>query len=1052
MMVSCAWLVGVTPTEAAKGGLQVRTVRPARLYTAAARQDVTVDGELGEWRWESANRIAINTATFDLNPPPVESEADSSGVVQFAWDGRDKLYVAAKVRDQSLVALAKPKDMPWKCDSLMVSIHAYGALRERSHLVKTSQWAAHPLFGLSVYGDKTGPRVWTANTRYVIKRTDDGYHIEAALSLKDVGYHVQHGDRLKLSLILVDHDADGKFAQLVQKGNGGFASWWDLRLRDARPYAGEVVLSQRKFEPGATVGFTGQIDAFAEGLVLRALRLKNQAGKTVAALEADKRLEAGRRALISGQFRGLELAPGRYELAAVIGQTGRESNGPVHAEFEVVKSVEAETGAVGKLPDRYLAPDPKRFVLSSDRRKYKPRKVTKEDYIKLTQHVFTEKYSYYYKQGREANLGMWGFSSALPAYALFKHTGDRQYLETGLGLLRHCHESNAKNTPAIHWPTQYRIVKLYLNDPAVQDVDREWLSEFMPRVVRQVWAKDQPREWGAMNRSVMWAAFLDIAAKLLPDSPHVPKWKAYAELNWQSWWPYRDHFENSSDYNGVMTLPECLHWAAWRDPQNLKDPEIVRLFEREMFEVTPAGGFPGYGDISAVWNGSCWARIAQFELMANVTRDGRFKWAARRLFDYATRQMEDLFTWHLIYDSASKGCAWAYLAADDTIPEVVPKMKSRITERKRVEPVAKDDPFRKELLEKYGITAAYMRVTSDTIPNKLILRSGADPFAPAAMVELCSDAGHHASTVPNLNYLMCERSLLLCDLGYTERGPEYHNVVFIEDLTGIAPEARPEVVTVPTFAVGSQATYAAVNVDNYKKWPVTNNRRVLFTHDGLVVVKDLVTFHQPFVARVRQQWQTREISPKAGPNWANTHIPWLLTTALGMGGAVQRWLNPAWDLLVYFTPQAGRDYEVYDRSRENIWQAVPLRLSQRYRGLPEKGQPIHFTTLLWPHRPVLEVEKKYVKRIHPLQDDPKVTVFRVDVTDRRRLYLGINDTGKALEFGPITTDAGVFVLACRTQDGAAGPAHLFARDATAFTFNGKSLHEAHEKTHVDRPL
>jgi len=1045
-VLSCAlWAGGMAGADA--GAVDTTVTDPAHRHNAGVLEAMTVDGDLSEWPWEPAREIAIHTDTFRLSPPPVRSRADCSGVVQFAWDGKGRyLYVAAKVRDQSLVALAKPDDMPWKCDSLMVSIHAHGAMRERSNLVKTTPWADHPLFGLSYYTDKTGPRKWTPDTRYAVKATEDGYTIEAALALKDVGYDARHGDKLKFSLILVDHDADGKFAQLAQDSEGGFSFWWDLRLRDAKPYAGGLITSQRSFGPDPDVGFMGEIDAFADGLVLKALRLKTHDGRIVAALPAAKPLTAGRRTLVSGRFGSLKLGAGDYTVVAVITQAGRESDGEVHGKFRIVKSVESETGVVGKLPDRYMVPDPKRYTFYSKRREYKPRKVTREDYIKLVQHVFTEKYSAYYKKGREASVGMWGVFSALPAYALYKYTGDKQYLETGLGFLQHGHEANAKQTPAIHWPTQYRIVELYLNDPTVPEKDKVWLREFIPRVIASVWEKSRPEEWGAMNRSLMWAEFLDIAAKLLPNSPHAPKWKAYAELNWQSWWPYRDHWENSSDYNAGLI--EYLSWAAWRDPKHLKDPEVAKLVEREMYEVTPAGAFPGYGDANP-WNLSSYARIPLLERMATVTRDGRFKWAARRLFDYADRQMEDLFSWHLIYDGAASNCAWAYLYADDTVAEKQPVIKSRITRRKAFEAVPKDDPLRAELLQKHGITGVYLRMKEGTTLNKLILRAGASPFAPAGMIELCSDAGHHASTVPNLNYLMCERSILLCDLGYTERGPEYHNVVFIEDLTGIAPEARAEVVTVPTLATGAQATYAVVNVDNYKKWPVTNNRRVLFTNDGLVLVKDLVTFRRPFVARVRQQWQTRQITPKAGANWANTNIPWVMNTGLGLGSGYQRWLNPAWDLLVYFTPQAGRDFEVHDRSLENIWQAIPLRISQRYRGLPEKDKPLHFTTLLWPHKPELDVEK-YVKRIHVLHDDPSVTAFRVDVTDRRRIYIGINDTGKVRRFGTVKTDAAVFMVACHVSGETVKPYYMFARGVRVLDFNGKSLLKAKEEGDVDR--
>jgi len=221
--------------------------------------------------------------------------------------------------------------------------------------------------------------------------------------------------------------------------------------------------------------------------------------------------------------------------------------------------------------------------------------------------------------------------------------------------------------------------------------------------------------------------------------------------------------------------------------------------------------------------------------------------------------------------------------------------------------------------------------------------------------------------------------------------------------------------------------------------------------DEAVVVKDLLLFRQPFLTRVRQQWQTRDISPKAGPHWVNVNIPFLLNTGLGQGRGVCRWMNPAWDLLIYFTPQPGRDYEVYDRALENIWQAVPLRVSQRFRGLPEKQTPLHFTTLLWPHKPVLEAQQ-YAARIEVLADNPLLTALKVAISDEHTLLLGINDTGRAQEVGPVRTDASVFVLSCTKDQGARQPAYLFAGQATEFRLDGRVLHQAKEKTDVDRSL
>jgi len=1020
---------------------------------APLRSDIDVDADLGEWRWDANHQtVSVANALFEQNPPPICSDADCSARVQFAWDGGQVLYVAALVRDQSLVPLPDRTAMPWKCDSVMLSFWAYGAALGRAKLVKTSVWADHPFFGFSSYGDATGPRVWSPNSRYLAVRTADGYAIEAAVSLRDVGYDVIAGDRLKVSLILVDHDEDGKFAQLtqrspVQSGTQRFAYWTELRLRDDRPYAGEMITSKEQFTSEQPVQFSGQIDAYTPGVQLTGIRAKDASGRVIAEVPSDAAIPMGKRVMFAGVLPDAPGEPGTYQLAAAVNHGVKTSNGAVRSEFEIVASAEADLGATGKLPDRYLVPDPKRFTFHSDRRKYQPRQITKDDYVKLVEKVMTRTYTYLYEQGRDARAGQHGVFIALPAYVMFRHTGDRGWLEMGLGLLRHTIEAFDNAGPAIHWRDQIHTVQLYLDEPAVAQPDKQWLADYASKMIQAVWSRDKPTEWGAMNRSLMWARLLDMAAQTLPDHADIERWKAYAEVNWQSWWPYRDHWENSSDYN-AGSLTDFIRWAQERGKPLADDKGIHALLEREMLEVTPAGAFPGYGDANP-WNLSCWRRILLFEMGAAITRDGRFKWAAHALFDYAVRQEEDLFSWHMIYDSAAQNCALAWLVADESIAVQRPDFRSQITHRAKIVPVA--EQLEKKLLDEHGVTGTYWDMTNEKQFNKLILRTGADPFAPSAMIELCSDAGHHASTVPNLNYLMDDRSVMLCDLGYTERGPEYHNLVFIEDLSGIAPAARQEVVSVPALKQGPLGTWAAVRVENYKRWPVTNDRHVLLTSEGVTVVKDLVTFNEPFVARVRQQWQTRQIGPQTGDNWVNCYIPWIMNTGLGLGSGYQRWLNPAWDLLIYFTPQPGRDYEVFDRSRENIWQAIPLRVSQRYRGLPGQGEPIHFTTLLWPHKPELDAGK-YAERVQVFADDRDKTCFRVDLNNRHALLLGLNGSGTVQTLGVVQTDAAAFIIACQQDEGQLVPKQLFTRQATVLELDGQRLHESAEKSDVDKNL
>ncbi|HEY3415338.1 MAG TPA: sugar-binding protein [Armatimonadota bacterium] len=1022
---------------------------PNRFY-ADARRDIKVDGDLTEWSFKG-NFVEINTDTALQNPPPVLSRADLSATVRLAWDSKF-LYLAAVVKDDNLTPLAKAKDMPWSCDSLIMTLTVFGPTKDSSRYQqkRTVETTPTPFFGFSFYTPATGPRKWTEHSSYVTRKTADGYNVEAAISLADIGYNPRSGDRIKMAYILSDVDPGGKFTQLTLGFPQRIVStstsdnyMLDLVFRGSEAWTGEMVTAQRKFNNPTSLDFLGSVDVFKDRVRLKSIVLKDNGGKTMAALPVEMALKPGVTTSFSGKFTDDNLTPGVYEIAAVLDDAGKPATSAAQALFEIVASKETAQGTVGKLPDRYLVPDPYRMAFPSNSWGYTQQTITKDDYLKLVKRVYDFEYASIYSKGDKADSAHFGMHYCMAPLALYKATGEEKYLKTVLSLMRGQNEAAKKGTPSIYPIGLNKLVALLLSDANVKDDDRKMLQELMPNTINATWATSRPEEWGAFNRALLWGGMTDIAATIMPNSPNAKQWRTYADLEWNSWWPFRDHDENSSDYNAASMM-DYLDWAAFRNPDLLKDPGFAKWVERYMYQVTPCGGMPGYGDASP-WNASAMAWLPVYERMATITRDGRFKWAAHRLLEYFNRQMDDLFSYHQVYDSAAQGCAWAYIYADDSVQEVQPEMKSRVLTRHQVLPV--DDALRKEMLT-YGIKGLFYKLGNDMQPDKLILRAGGDPFAPCGMVELCSNAGHQMSSVPNFNNLMQQRSVLLTDLGYYEKGSEYHNVIFIEDLTGIAPEVPDEVVTVPAFKAGNGCTYAAINVENYKNWPVTNDRRILFTNQGLVLVKDLVDFKQPFVCRVRQQWQTREITPKGGENWVNTCIPTILMSGLGLGRGVQRWNNPNWDLLIYFTPQQGRDYEVFDRSLENIWQAVPLRISQRYRGLPEKGKPLHFTTLLWPHKPVIEVED-YVKRITVLTDTPQVTVFKVAVDDVNTCYLGINDSGTTVTAGDLSTDASVFEFqSAQTQTGAS--CYLFAQDVTNFAVGGKSFQQSPGKINVDK--
>jgi len=151
-----------------------------------------------------------------------------------------------------------------------------------------------------------------------------------------------------------------------------------------------------------------------------------------------------------------------------------------------------------------------------------------------------------------------------------------------------------------------------------------------------------------------------------------------------------------------------------------------------------------------------------------------------------------------------------------------------------------------------------------------------------------------------------------------------------------------------------------------------------------------------------------------------------------------------------YRPRSGdRVKMAYILADVNEWQAVPLRVSQRYRGLPEKGKPLHFTTLLYPHKPQMDVQE-YVNRITVLKDTPQVTVFKVGLEEQRVMYLGINDTGDRINVSDVSTDARVFFFEGDPRAQPVKPVSLFARGVSDFSVGGKAIHTSGGKEDVDK--
>jgi hypothetical protein len=221
-------------------------------------------------------------------------------------------------------------------------------------------------------------------------------------------------------------------------------------------------------------------------------------------------------------------------------------------------------------------------------------------------------------------------------------------------------------------------------------------------------------------------------------------------------------------------------------------------------------------------------------------------------------------------------------------------------------------------------------------------------------------------------------------------------------------------------------TFLRVRVAPWQSLPVTWTRDLLFVKNGFLVVKDRLRFESTMKIRVGPCYQTRNLGPQCGPNWFNTYYDQLYYTGLGLGRGVQAICNPAWDTLLYFTPQAERRQVVTDRYSENPYRNSPLSMRQVWSGMARPGQELAFTTVLLPHRPTFTPkdlldpppESQEPKRIEVAVDQNQLTVLKVVTDDpsptskaRHETWVMLNDTGKPAAGGPLESDALVALVA-----------------------------------------
>ena len=1030
-----------------------RAFDPCRLFVPHVAKPITVDGRLDEWG-DRKPLVVLNRATISRWGAAhlrVDGDEDLSAKVWLAWD-RTHLYVAADVTDESLQGGAKGKDWSrlsnFGVDSVILGLHSSlhsGVNRSGSDVQ----------YYLSYYAPGGTPRPLWGNGRYVAQARPGGYRVEAALPFARMVLAAQPGDRLSYYVIVTDLDESASgptdWGQYLGTGTTellpGISRHPELRLMPAgADVGGDLILRPKRFRTGDTMEALACVDALSKGGSIRDVRIQDTSGVTRWQAAVGRPLPAGATTLATLRFRVPALSPGAYVLDVGLGR----DKALAHAQtaFRVERG---EASAPSALPQRIGTVRVSRFHDPNVAPPYEPMKVTRDTYMKLLDEACRTQWQVSLddlRAGRFPDRGAWTPFEVPYLVLLYKVTGEQVFADLACKVVRtFVDEKLPKTDPVSYGQATFAVAYKLMKEAGrlTPDDDRRW-RRLIVECARRYWARTKRLEHTNNNRCFHYMLLYGVALKIDPTVPEASVWKPFVEQSWDYFWKVRDVDENTTGYGLADLKMLCSYATFMGHDAYFKDPEALQFQGRIAHELTPSGLLAPYGDGGHLLNG--YTLIGHFELLARLTRDGRYKWAAHRLFEHLVRNKIATPKYPLTSMPGAWGqmfhpLLWALYYCDDTVPEVVPTWGSELLTRKKVIRTTGEE-WRK---------AIYWKMADEPIPHKLILRSGWHPDDLFASIELVGDAGHAPGVPTQVNLLCAKRSVLLMDQNLKSR--KHHNLVYLEDLEGFqVPEE--EVVSVPLCTDHKAVTLATVRADGFQLLPVTEQRTFVFAKNRFLFVKDHLTFKSRGRYRVSCRWHGQEMGRQSGPNWVNLYTEALEDDLPGL-----RYVTYDHDLLVWYTPKADRALWAGDLGVTPLFKAYgfqsfcPLEVRQEWEGSVRPGGRLHFTTLLVPHTPMWDMSG-VLKDIRLVEDTADRTVVMVR-SRGRWCWVVHNRTGATVTVGPaagrVTTDARVLYV---ESDGTPEPdkgqmRYGVAADTTRVQVGGKRIHDAKTRTTVEWP-
>ncbi|MFC4294007.1 hypothetical protein ACFO0A_02915 [Novosphingobium tardum] len=581
--------------------------------------------------------------------------------------------------------------------------------------------------------------------------------------------------------------------------------------------------------------------------------------------------------------------------------------------------------------------------------------------------------------------------------------------------------------------------------------DEQWLRDMLLKLRRYSYGlKPGDGPWrGSQHRGAVDATNNLLAGSLYSNAPKAAQWRAAGERGWNDWWAYRDVGINDIAYFSdslaiFLRTADVLHRR-----EVFTDPRVrANVWDRLLFETSPDGALIPYGS-HAGWDGLAGVRIWALELAARETGDGRYRFAAGQLMNYALAHGGFSPGQEHWAGQSIEAIAMAAIACDDAVEPVRPEAGSRILERPEI--VRLDLPQVRALYPGAGDLDARMAMTNRQMPSKLILRSG---WNQGDMFMLVEAFARHDPLNPTA-ILGFERWGSSFAEAISEKEVSRENAVRIDPIqravpiAGVTQAGPPDHRRLPTGydRMDTRArivrddplvTHAEISVGNYMGFRATQTREFLFVKNRLVLVRDETAFAEGMTARVGPVWNTQDIGRQRGSNWVDTSF-----SGHWYNAKLRLYGNPPGNLLLYYSPRpktllrtVPADSSGYAPDSQQAALQHFQEIQYAWDGAVQPGARLQFVSILLPHSPRLQAAP-LARAIHVLRDEPGLAVVTLGGPQAWELVL-LNKEGRRLTFdsprGPVTTDAKALYLAL--GDGAP---RWSATGATVVEVGGKGL-------------